>query len=88
MISSSRGPQNHRTSAGYAATIDIQKARSMKVRPEARFLAWGPVRPYNTPLHPHNVCYQIPFPNNLNNLRKEIETKVKQNPTAPPLKVV
>jgi hypothetical protein len=27
----------------------------------------------NTPLIPHNGCYQIPFPLNLCNTRKEIE---------------
>jgi hypothetical protein len=31
----------------------------------------------NTPLLPHYECYQKPFPQNLNNRRKEIETKRK-----------
>jgi hypothetical protein len=30
----------------------------------------------NTPLLPHNEFYQIPFPHNLNNIRKEIETEI------------
>jgi hypothetical protein len=32
----------------------------------------------NTPLLPHNECYQIPFSQNLNNMRKEMETESKE----------
>jgi hypothetical protein len=31
----------------------------------------------NTSLLPHNECYPIPYPQNLNNIRKEIETESK-----------
>jgi hypothetical protein len=32
----------------------------------------------NTPLLPHNECYQSPFSQNLNNIRKEMETESKE----------